>query len=30
MKLNKQILKSLIMESLQEMGDPRDERTGTG
>ena len=30
MKLNKQILKSLIMESLQEMGDPRDEMTGTG
>jgi len=29
MKLNKKILKSLIMESLQEMGDPRDEMTGT-
>jgi len=29
MKLNKKILKSLIMESLEEMSDPRDEMTGT-
>ena len=30
MKLNKKILKTLIMESLEEMhGDPRDEMTGT-
>jgi hypothetical protein len=29
MKLNKNILKSLIVESLEEMGDPRDEMTGT-
>lgn len=29
MKLNKKILKTLIMESLEEMSDPRDEMTGT-